>query len=266
MPPARVVLAFVLVVALVAVLGVARPTNAASGGLKVLLTGNCEHTGLATAMKGKPGIASAKTYDVGAGTPTAAELAAAYIVVDTSASCGNGYADSATYGNRLADYVHHGGVVLQVAYDDWNSPGVYPTGRFQSRGYAPLALGTNDNHPTQLGKVLQPKSPLVKGLGTFSTTDNTTNALAPGATLLARWADGRNAIAVKGRVVATSASAGDPSDVRSLIRLTVDTGRYFDEVPETKITQAYIGTSTASFRFKAIGFATGFQCELKKTG
>jgi hypothetical protein len=260
--------ALVLVVALCAVLGAAAPTTtASSGGLKVLVTGNCEQTDLATAMKGKAGIASVTTYDVGAGTPTAAQLAAADIVVDTGASCGNsGYADPVTYGNRRAAYVDHGGVVLQVAYDNWDSPGVYPKGRFASDGYAPLYLGLNDNIPTYLGQLLKPKSPIVQGLGTFSTPDNTTNTLNAGATLLAKWADGRNAIAVKGRVVATSASGGDPSDYQSLVRLTVNTGAYFNAPPGTKITQAHIGASTASFRFKAIGFATGFECKLQKNG
>jgi hypothetical protein len=267
-------LSLVPVVAVCALLGAAAPsmaapsTAASSGGLEVLITGgsaSCEQTDLAASMKGTPGIASASSYDVGAATPTAAELAAADIVVDTGASCGNGYAAPDTYGNRLADYLDHGGVLVQVAYDNWNSPGVYPTGRFQSGNYAALQLGENDNVSTQLGTILKPKSPIMKGLGTFSTQDNTTNALAAGATLLAKWADGRNAIATKGRVVTTSASEGDSSDTPDLIRLIVNAGRYFNAVPGTKLTKEVVGVHTARFRYKAIGpYVTGFVCSLTK--
>src|SRR5690349_175690 len=109
-------LPLVLIVASCAVLGAAAPTTASSGGLKVLVAGgggSCEQTGLAAALTGKPGIASATTYDIGAATPPAAQLAAADIVVDTGAPCGNGYADAANYGNRVANYLDHGGVLLQ---------------------------------------------------------------------------------------------------------------------------------------------------------
>jgi hypothetical protein len=241
--------------------------TSASSGLKVLVTGDCEETDVAAAMTGKPGFASVKTFDVSGGTPTAAELAAADIVVDTGAPCHDGYADPATYGNRLADYLDHGGVLVQVAYDDWNSAGRYPTGRFESGTYAPLLLGQNDNFPTQLGKILKPKSAIVKGLGTFSTPDNTTNALAPGATLLAKWADGRNAIAVKGRAVATSASP-DTSANPAIVRLVKNTGRHFNAVPGTKIVESLTNSLSgyAEFWYDPIGPHTGFQCELKKAG
>jgi hypothetical protein len=258
--------AVVLIVAVCVVLGAATPTTASPRGLKVLVTGNCAQSDLANAMKGMPGIASATAFDVGTGNPTAAQFAAADIVVDTGDYCDHGYIDAVTYGNRLADYLDHGGVVLQVGYDNWDSGTAYPKGRFKSGGYPALALGPNPNTPTQLGEVLKPKSPILHDLGKFVTNYNTTNALASGATLLAKWADGRNAVAVKGRVVTTSAAADDLSDVQALIQLTVNAGVYFHAVPTTRITKATVGASTATFRFKAVGVSTGFQCELKKAG
>jgi len=266
MPVSRLTLA--LVVAACALLGAAAPTTASSGGLKVLVTGNGGPpvTDLAAAIKTQPGIASVTTFDTTSGTPTAHQLAAMDLVVSLGDS---GYNDPAAYGNRLADYVDHGGVILQAAFDNWEKGDAHPTGRFVSGGYAPLSLGPNDDTATTLGTVLKPHSPIVQGLGTFSTVDNTTTPLAPGATLLAKWADGRNAIAVKGRVVATSASADDSSALPDLARLASNTGAYFNAVPNTKITKTSIasGARTAAFTFKAVGpYSMGFQCALKKAG
>jgi hypothetical protein len=268
MPVSRLTLA--LVGASCALLGAAAPTAASSGGLKVLVTGSCSaQTGpLATAIGGQPGIASATVFDTTAGTPTAADFAAADLVVDVGDNCNGGYDDVVTYGNRLASYVDHGGVVLQTAFDIWNSFPTYPMGRFASGGYSPLNLGQNTDIATTLGTVLKRSSPIVQGLGTFPSTDNTLNALAPGATLLAKWADNRNAIAVKGRVVATTAGAYDSDTLPDLARLARNTAEYFNAVPSTKITAVAINSSgLAEFSYKAIGpYSLGFQCALKRPG
>jgi hypothetical protein len=260
-------LALILVAASCVLLGAASPTTASSGALKVMVAGSCATPDLVTAIQAQPGVASVTNFVTSTGTPTAYQFASKDIVVDTGDNCSGGYKDAATYGNRLANYVDHGGVVLQVAYDNWNHAGTYPTGRFASGHYPPLGLGPNDNNSTTLGVVLRPKSPIVQGLGTFANVSNTTTPLAPGATLLAKWADGRNAIAVKGRVVATSASI-DTTALADIARLARNAGRYFTSVPTTKITYASINTSagTAAFRFKAIGVWTGFRCELQKAG
>jgi hypothetical protein len=267
MPRSRLILA--LAVAFCALLTAATPTTASPGGLKVLVTGNCaaETAPMATAMQAQSGVASVTTFDTNAATPTLSQLATQDLVVDTGDTCGNGYSNSVTYGNNLADYVDQGGVVLQAAFDNFDEVGSHPTGRFASGGYAPLSLGPNGNNQTTLGQVLKPHSPIVQGLGTFSTGSNTTTPLAPGATLLAKWADGRNAIAVKGRVVATSASADDSSARPDLARLASNTGAYFNAVPDTKITKAIIhsGAHTAAFTFKPVGpYSMGFRCALKK--
>ena len=259
-------LTLILIAATCVLLSATSTSTASSSGLKVLVTGNESDVvaGLVTAIQSENGVATVTSFDTSTGTPTPAQLAAADIVVSIGDSS---YSDPVTYGNELADYVDDGGVVLQAAYDNWNSSGASPTGRFASGGYAPLSLGPNDNETTQLGTVLTPKNPIVQNLGTFPTDDNTTTPLASGATLLAKWADGRNAIAVKGRVVATSASA-DPSDsLPGLARLAVNTGQHFTFVPNTKITKSTIGTSSASFMFEVIGQTNrGFRCELKGPG
>jgi hypothetical protein len=266
-------LTFVLIVGLCGSLSAATASSSASGvGLHILVTGNCftdAPVPLAAAIQKLPGVAKATAVDTTITTPSAATLKQQDLVVSLGDTCG-GYQDAATWGNELADYADHGGAVLQAAYDNWDDGGpedASPTGRFASGGYAPFELGPNDNLSTTLGELEVPTSPILKGLGTFANDDNTTDALAPGATLLAKWADGRNAIAIKGRVVATTAS-GDLTDVNTddavLARLAVNTARFLG-APDTKITKATISSSkhAATFKFKAVGTAKGFQCELK---
>jgi hypothetical protein len=268
-------LGLVLIVAVCGSLSVAASSGAsgaAGGGLHILVAGNCFDEAaapLATAIKQLPGVAKVTAVDTSVGTPSAATLKAQNLVVSLGDTC-NGYSDAATWGNELADYVDHRGAVLQAAYDNWDAngqPGASPTGRFASSGYAPFELGPNDNMSTTLGELEVPNSPILKGLGTFANSDNTTDALASGATLLAKWADGRNAIAIKGRVVSTTASADFDANVpavTSIARLALNTARFFSP-PNTKISKASISSTKhqASFKFAAIGTAKGFQCALK---
>ncbi len=265
----------VIVIAALAVLLIATAaSNASSSGMKVMVMGTCsDQVGpLATAIRAEPGVAKVTTFDSSAGTPTPAMLASRNLVVATGDNCGpqgssGGYAHAVTWGNRVATYLDGGGALLQTAYDVWDSDNTYPRGRFQSGGYEAFVPGPNPNSPTTLGTVLRPSNPIVKGLGTFPSTDNTTDALAPGATLLAKWADDRNAIAVKGHVVSTTAGAYDADTLPDLARLAVNTGKYFG-LPDTKITKATINRAknTARFAFKAIPSEPKFECVLFLTG
>ena len=268
-------LALVLVVASCGLLSSPAGSNASPGGLHILVTGTCVDeavTPLAAAIQTLAGGATVTTFDTSAGTPTVATLKAQNLVVSLGDTCGAnppyGYADATAWGNELVAYIKGGGAVLQAAYDNWDATNASPAGEFASGGYAPFELGPNDNNSTTLGQLVVPQSPLLKTLGTFATDDNTTDALAPGATLLAKWADGRNAIAMKGRVVSTTASA-DVTDVNpvdsSIAWLAVNTAMYF-RVPDTKITKATISSPKheASFKFTSLGIATSFQCALGK--
>ena len=264
-------LTLVLIVALCGSLSAAAASSSASSaGWHILVTGNCFDeavTPLATAIQAQPGVAGVTTFDTSIATPSAAVLKAQSLVVSLGDTC-NGYKDAATWGNELADYADGGGAVLQAAYDNWDAADAWPAGRFASGGYAPFVLGPNDNISTTLGELEVPNSPILAGLGTFANSDNTTDALAPGATLLAKWADGRNAIAIKGRVVSTTASpdfdASVPA-VNSIARMARNTANFF-ALPNTKISKASISSTKrrASFKFTATGTAKGFQCELKR--
>jgi hypothetical protein len=222
----RVVLVVVFVSALLVLLGGAASSQAAPGSLRILFASNLPgdlDPGIVPAIAAEPGVATVDTVNTSTSTPSAATLATYDLVVSVGDS---DYSDPVAWGNELADYLDAGGAVIQFAYDNWNSPGASPTGRFESGGYAPFVPGPNDNSPTTLGSILAPDSPLLAGVTTLSTSDNTTDALASGATLLAKWADGRNAIATKGRVESVTASLDDGSftPVSTIAQLVVNAG------------------------------------------
>jgi hypothetical protein len=199
----RLVLALTLAGTIIAMFAGPSPSQAAPGNLRVLVVGNSIEPDLAPAIAATPGIGTVDTFDSFSGTPSAATLATYDLVVGTGDSS---YQDPALWGDRLADFLDAGGAELQFAYDNWEDSGAHPTGRFESGGYPPFIPGNNDNDATTLGTILVPGSPLLAGVTAISTSDNTTDALAPGATLLARWADARNAIATKGQVVSVTAA------------------------------------------------------------
>ena len=120
----------------------------------------------------------------------------------------NSYLDPAGWGDSLADFVDQGGVVVQTAYDSWEG-GDAPQGRFASGGYTPFIPGDNVNENVSLADI-DTSSPLSQGVATLTSAElNTAPELAPGASLIAKWGNGANAIAVKGRVVSVSAFIGD---------------------------------------------------------
>jgi hypothetical protein len=201
----RLILALTLAAALLVTLGGATASQAAPGNLRILVAGNQPGTNdtLAGALTGKPGVATVDKFDTSAATPSQASLATYDLVAETGDSS---YNDPVLYGDRIATYINAGGALIQFAYDNWNSTGAHPTGLFESGGLAPFIPGPNPNSNTALGTILVPGSPLLAGVPTFLTSDNVTDFLAPGATLLAKWADNRNAIATKGRVVSVTAS------------------------------------------------------------
>jgi len=186
--------------------------QAAPGSLRILLVETqsaTEFSNFTTALRAEPGVAAVDAFDADASTPNASTLAGYDLIVSTGDS---DYQDAALYGNRLADYIDAGGAVIQFAYDNWDNDGAHPTGRFESGGYPPFIPGPNDNDDTTLGELLVPTSPLLAGVTSFSTGLNTTDALTPGATLLAKYTDGRNAIATKGRVVSVTSTPGYDGD------------------------------------------------------
>jgi Divergent InlB B-repeat domain len=222
----RLILAATLAIAGLLTLGGAT-ASATPGNLRILFDsnqGDGDFTGFLPALRGMPGVAALDTFDSSGGTPSQETLNGYDLLVDAGDSS---YDDSALYGDHLANYIDAGGAVIQFAYDNWDSTGAHPEGRFESGGYPPFIPGPNDNNLTSLGTILAPGSPLLTGVPSFTTQDNVTDTLAPGATLLALWADARNAIAIKGQVASVTASpedGGSLDPISAAAQLAVNAG------------------------------------------
>jgi hypothetical protein len=194
-----------LVTALAAFLLGTGSAHAAYGEYKVLMAEVYEEGPhrLGGQLAAFPGIKEIDYVDTSEVTPTAAELAKYDLVVSVG---DNSYLNSEAWGDALAGYVDGGGVVVQTAYDTWEDVGAL--GRFETGGYEPLLPGDNVNDEVELG-TFDTASPLMQGVGKLMSWDNTESEAAPGATVVAKWTNGANAIAVKGRVVAISGFLGD---------------------------------------------------------
>lgn len=249
-----------LVLAVFISLVVVAPAQAAPGALNILVTSNGDiESNVADAIEAEAGVASTSSFGTNSGTPSAADLAQFDLVVSLGDS---DYLDAPLWGDRLADYIDAGGSVLQAAYDNWDSLGAWPSGRFASGNYAPLLLGDNVNTSVTLGTIVEPSHPIMQGLEPFGSTLNTDTALAPGATLLAKWSDDRNAIAVKGRVVATSAAVypEEVEAVTAVARLAVNAGNYFNPITSRNLTISKSGTGAGTVTSTPAGILCGTTC------
>jgi hypothetical protein len=229
----RLIFALTLSIAAVAMLGGPTASQAAPGSLRILITTNIAYSSeFSAALVAKPGVAAVDTFNTHTGTPSPGTLA----TYDVVASLGDTtYQDPALWGDRLAGFIDAGGVFIQFAYDNWDQTGAHPTGRFESGGYGPFIPGPDDALLTSFGEILVPGSPLLAGVPSFTTDDNTTPSVAAGATLLAKWNDGRNAIATKGRVVSVAASPqnGSLDPMSAAAQLAVNAGNVLPPKPPT---------------------------------
>ncbi len=210
-PGARIWIAFAA--SLLLLVG-ATPAPASIGAYRVIVVqANCEEpTEIEADIAAFPDVAAVDAFDACSDTPSTELLEQHDLVVSMSNST---YVDQSAYGNALADFVDAGGVVVQFAYDNWagNSPGDFngPTGRFAAGGYEPFIPGDNPNSPAELGE-FDASSPLMEGVSALKAVDNTAPQPAPGATVVAKWNDGRNLIAEKGHVVSVSAFVGNEDE------------------------------------------------------
>ncbi|HKO39342.1 MAG TPA: hypothetical protein VJU14_13340 [Solirubrobacterales bacterium] len=194
-----------LLISLTALAFGATAATAAPGAYRIAIVhANCEPpTKFQAQLQAFPDVALVDIISACLTTPALAQLTPYDMVVSMNE---DEYADPVAYGDLLADYVDSGGFVFQYAYD--NEEGLQPFGRFESQGYPPFIAGNNPNVTVTLGE-FDATSPLMQGVTALESDDNTEPALAPGATLVAKWSDGRNLVAYKGRVVSASAYVGD---------------------------------------------------------
>ncbi len=206
--PIRLLCSCLAAALLVAGVAPARASAAPGGYRTIIVHAACETPSVFQGqLAAFPDIAGVDAFDACTGTPTAQLLGNYDLVV----SMGNAkYQDPIALGNALADFVDGGGVVVQYAYDTWyagpeGSRG--PRGRFAAGGYEPLLPGAASNNFATLGS-FDASSPLMQGVTELASSNNTAPELAPGASLVAKWSDGRNLIATKGRVVSVSSYVG----------------------------------------------------------
>lgn len=196
---------FALPIALLALTFGATSASAAPGAYRIIIVqANCDPPEKFQAqLQAFPDVAAVDVFDACVATPSLGQLTPYDMVVSMD---NTGYDDPVAYGNVLADYVDSGGFVFQYAYD--NEEGLQVEGRFLEQGYAPFIAGENPNNPVSLGE-FDAASPLMQGVTTLTSDSNTNPTLAPGASLVAKWSDGRNLLAYKGRVVSASAFVGE---------------------------------------------------------
>ena len=198
--------------------------SASPGAYKVLFlygegSDGCNTTTLQTQLNAEPGVASVSSFDASTGTPSDATLDQ-YDMVVTMADCG-GYQDGTAIGNNLADYADQGGVVVEYAYSMEDFIANELLGRWLSGGYSPLVPGSAANTDVTLGVIAT--SPLMAGVNSLVDDDKTSATLAAGATSVALWNNGAEAVAYKGRAVAVNASVdGSATWSGDFARLTLN--------------------------------------------
>jgi len=118
-----------VVLMLVALCAFAGAASASPGAYNVLIAhSNAEPpTTFRNAIAAFPDVARVDLFDTSSGTPTAAQLEAYDLVVSQSGD--PAYQDQTAYGNALADFYDHGGVVIQYAWDNDINSDYAPLGR-----------------------------------------------------------------------------------------------------------------------------------------
>lgn len=147
-------------------------------------------------------VSGVDMFDAYRATPSA-DLLARYRVVVTFSN--NAYADAVGFGDRLADFQFAGGIVVASfrSFHDATAIG----GRWQREGYAPFENGDVITGYAKLGNYVP--HPLLAGVGSMSALFRTDVKLAKGAVQVAKYGDGRPAVAYK--VTGGSLAVGLPA-------------------------------------------------------
>jgi hypothetical protein len=162
---------------------------------------------LQTQLLSLPGVGSVDLFDAFAGTPTLAQMQGYDVVVPWS---NFPFGDADTLGNRLADYVDNGGVVVELSFDWFSSGSYHIGGRWVTGGYSAFNLTPTNNYSTAtLGVLHVPGSQLLAGVSNLSVYYRQNSTASVGATLIADWSDTNPLLALKGHVVGVTGYFGD---------------------------------------------------------
>jgi hypothetical protein len=162
-------------------------------------------------------FASVTVIDAGVTTPSALEL----MTYDAVLVWSNlDFADAATLGDSLADYVDAGGgVVVAVFANSTATTGRSLTGRWLSHAYEVVVSGGGTTTgAASLGTIHHPAHPLISGVTTFAGGTGsfrpTTLSTDPSTTVVAEWDDGAILVAVRENTIGSRVDLGfyPPSD------------------------------------------------------
>jgi hypothetical protein len=262
MTPKRLLLLLLPVFIAAALFG-AGPASASPSALRVLLihANDPAPTTFQSQIAAQPGVAAVDLFNGAAGTPSPAIVGSYDLVVAMS---DGDYADSTALGNELADFVDAGGVVFEYAYDNWFGNGMTQNlnvslqGRWATGGYGAYLVGDNPNAALTLG-MFDATNPLMQGVTALSSNLNTTPTLAPGATRVAKWSDGTEMIAYKGRVVGSSGNLDEnvPAFTGDWGRLTINAVRWLGR---HTLTVTKTGTGSGTVTSAPGGINCGLAC------
>jgi hypothetical protein len=131
-------------------------------------------------------------FDATRGTPTLSKLSTYNAVLVFGAQ---GLYDAAALGDRLASYHNQGGGVVVAGLANHASYSVQGAWRNLTNGYALLdySMGVWSNSADSLGDRLEPTSPLLTGVASFSASpfaDRTIGSVISGGVVVAKWSSG----------------------------------------------------------------------------
>ncbi len=160
---------------------------------------DCRITDVKAKLQASGLFSSITELDVLTTTPSAAALGAFDAVLTWSFAP---YHDPVAFGNALASYVDNGGaVVVAVFANTLSDPCCHLAGNWLA-GHEVIPTAGNDIVSGQafLGTLLIPSHPILQGVVTFDGGANSfrpkVQSVAPGATRIAEWSDGKTLLAV----------------------------------------------------------------------
>jgi subtilisin-like proprotein convertase family protein len=172
-------------------------TCSPSGSYRVLLVyadGN-PPTALQTQLLAEPGVVAVDLFNGGSGTPTLGQLQQYEIVAPFSNVA---FADAATLGNNLADYVDGGGVVVQLGFSHYGpSHPLGINGRWVTGNYNPYNYSTATVSTAFTLGAYNAGHPLMAGVTALASDYQNVVTLAAGATQVAAASNGNSLIAYR---------------------------------------------------------------------
>jgi hypothetical protein len=150
-------------------------------------------------LQGTGAFAKVDTFDARFDTPTAEKLAAYHAILVFS---DDPFSDATLLGDRLADYHDQGGGVVVTTFANADNNFARLQGAYgdADNGYALLDYGRGElgsggyiGPPGWLGKVLEPQSPLLNGVASFSAAfayRSTAAVVSDRGIVVAMWSTG----------------------------------------------------------------------------